>query len=208
MLLFLSRLVGNNFLIDNARLLGYHWLETAPEMLKPSRKCKVENSDSAISKLAKELKKQHRQLKTSTFLSLLVTADIIYRYLDNTRDEKQISGPAFNVLNTLILCKGSAFPTEISRRIFRSKHSVSKVIFTLEKHGLVTVRPAGNDRRKREVTITDKGIEVTKKGTIYFRKLVGEKIFTILTDEETRFLNGILTRIRRHTLSLVNSDSH
>ena len=165
-------------------------------------------SDTAISELAKELKKQHHQLKTSTFLSLLVLADIITRFLDSSRAEKQITGAAFNVLNTLILCKGSAFPTEISKRLFRSKHSVSKVIYTLEKHGLVTVRPLGEDRRKREVRITDKGIEATNKGSIYLRKRVGEEIFSILTDEEMRFLNGILTRIRRHTLSLNNSDSH
>lgn len=164
-------------------------------------------SDTEISELAKELTKQHHQLKTSTFLSLLVSADIINRFLDSSRTEKQITGPAFNVLNTLILCKGSAFPTEISRRIFRSKHSVSKVILTLEKHGLVTVRP-GEDRRKRDVRITDKGVEVARKGIIYLRKRVGEEIFSTLTDEEMRFLNGILTRIRRHTLSLVNSASH
>jgi DNA-binding MarR family transcriptional regulator len=168
----------------------------------------VKASDSAISKLARELKQQHRQLKTSTFLSLLVSADIVTRFIDSTRDEKQITGAAFNVLNTLILCKGSAFPTEISRRIFRSKHSVSKVIFTLEKHGLVTIRPVGEDRRKREVRITEKGIEVTRKGTIYTRKRVGEEIFSVLTNEETRFLNGILSRIRKHTLSLTNSNSH
>ena len=167
----------------------------------------MKNSDGAIEKLARELKKQHRQLKMSTFLSLLVSADIIYRYLDSARNEKQITGPGFNVLNTLILCNGSAFPTEIAKRIFRSKHSVSKVIFTLENHGLVTINPIGEDGRRRQVTITDEGLEVARKGMIYARKRVGKEILSILTDEETKLLNDILLRIRKHTLALVNSNS-
>jgi DNA-binding MarR family transcriptional regulator len=167
----------------------------------------LEKSDGAIDKLARELRKQHRQLKMNTFLSLLVSADIIYRYLDSARGEKQITGPGFNVLNTLILCDGSAFPTEISKRIFRSKHSVSQVIITLENHGLVTIRRVGEDRRRREVRITDKGIEAARRGMIYSRKRVGAKIFSILTDEETKLLHDILAKIRRHTLTLTNSRS-
>ena len=167
----------------------------------------MKNLNEAMTKMAKELKRQHHQLTMNTFLSLLVCSDIIYHYLDSEREEKEITSAGFNVLNTLILCNGSAFPTDISKRIFRSKHSVSKVIFTLENHGLVTIRPVGEDRRKRQVRITDKGIEVARKGTIYLRKRIGEDIFKILTDEETKLLNDILKRIRKHTLALVDSSS-
>ena len=167
----------------------------------------MKNLNEAMTKMAKELKRQHHQLTMNTFLSLLVCSDIIYHYLDSEREEKEITSAGFNVLNTLILCNGSAFPTEISKRLFRSKHSVSKVIFTLERHSLVTIRPVGEDRRKREVRITNKGIEVAKKGTVYLRKRIGKEILSILTDEETKLLHDILARIRRHTLTLTNSRS-
>ena len=167
----------------------------------------MKDPDKTILKLARELNRQHKQLQTSTFMSLLVSCDMINRYLDSEREEKEITGAGFNVLNTLILCNGSAFPTEISKRLFRSKHSVSKVIFTLERHSLVTIRPVGEDRRKREVRITNKGIEVAKKGTVYLRKRIGKEILSILTDEETKLLHDILARIRRHTLTLTNSRS-
>jgi DNA-binding MarR family transcriptional regulator len=167
----------------------------------------VKNLNEAMTKMAKELKRQHHQLTMNTFLSLLVCSDIIYRYLDSERDEKEITGAGFNVLNTLILCNGSAFPTEISKWLFRSKHSVSKVIFTLERHGLVTINQVREDRRRREVRITEKGIEAARRGTIYLRKRVGEEIFKILTDKETKVLNDILLRLRKHTLTLVDFGS-
>ncbi len=164
-------------------------------------------SDELMLKMAKELKRQHRELRTSTFLSLLVSSAMITRYLDSQRDEKEITVAGFNVLNTLILCNGSAFPTEISKKIFRSKHSVSKVIYTLESYGLITIKPVGQDRRKREVRITDKGIAIAKNGIIYSRKRVGKEIFSVLTEEEIKLLRDILKKIRNHTLALINSSS-
>ena len=164
-------------------------------------------SDEPMLKMARELKSQHRELRTSTFLSLLVSSAMITRYLDSQRDEKEITVASFNVLNTLILCNGSAFPTEISKKIFRSKHSVSKVIYTLESHGLITIKPVGQDRRKREVRITEKGITIAKKGIIFARKRVGKEIFSVLTDEEIKSLRDILKKIRSHTLALINSSS-
>src|SRR4030042_4996365 len=198
-IIFVNRLLYKvEVFIDNSGWPRYHLLFC----LNIKEVQKVKYSTAAMSKMAGELKKQHQDLKMSTFLSLLVCSDIVSRYLDSERNEKQITGAGFNVLNTLILCKGSAFPTDISRQLFRSKHSISKVIFTLEKHGLGTVRTLGEDRRKREVRITKKGIETTRRGSIYARKRVGEQILQVLTDEETKLLNDILLRLRTHAMDL------
>src|SRR3972149_10368564 len=111
-----------------------------------------------IESMAKEIRTQAGNIKVDTFLSYLHTSDIINRYLDLLLPDRNISRAGFNVLHNLILNDGNMIPTDISKKTFRSKYSVTRVIDTLEKQGLVKRRPAGRDRRTRRVDITRKGL--------------------------------------------------
>jgi len=48
-------------------------------------------------------------------------------------------------------------PSEISESVFREKNSITAVINTLEKEGVVRREPSTSDRRSVKVVITDKG---------------------------------------------------
>ena len=165
------------------------------------------NFNEEIEKLANDIRAQHKDSTVDTFLLLDSTYDVIHRYVDMHFSNHTLSQTGFKVLNALILYGGHMIPTDISKKIFRSKHSVSKVIFTLESHGLVKIGSVGEDRRKREVKITAKGLAVAKKGNIYVRQRMSEEIMGILDNKEKSLMRKMLKRLRKHTSSLVGKKS-
>jgi len=112
-----------------------------------------------VKAIARGLKAQSRDPRVKVFLSYLYTSDIFNKYLDTVLTYKNVSRAGFSVLHYLVLNGGSMIPTVISKKTARSKYSVTRVIDTLEKMGLVERLPAGKDRRTRRVRITEKGRE-------------------------------------------------
>lgn len=154
-------------------------------------------------KIASDIKAQHKDLTVDTFLVFDSTHEVVSRYHDMYLGNQTVSQTGLKVLNAIISYGGSMIPTSISKKIFRSKHSVSKAIFTLESHGLVEVKPVDGDRRKREVMITERGLFVAKRGNIYVRKRVSKEVMKILNKDEISLMNDILKRVRKHTLTLI-----
>jgi DNA-binding MarR family transcriptional regulator len=166
---------------------------------------KVNKTD--LENAANILKRQHQDVKTDTFLKFLATLDIYNRYLDLHYTSKDATRSGFNVLNTLVLFGGLMSPTEISKKIFRSKNAICHVVSTLENRGLVKTVPANNDRRSVEVHITAKGLALTKMESIIARERFGKNAFSILSADELASFNKILEKILQHTKELINNTS-
>jgi len=159
-----------------------------------------ENIDS----MAKEIRAQARNIKVDTFLSYLYTSDIINKYLDVILPDRKITRAGFNVLHNLILNDGVMIPTEISKKTVRSKYSVTRVIDTLEKQGLVERQPAGKDRRTRGVRITRKGLKAVEEATIDARQRLSHDIFQMLDEKRLTEFNDVLKQVRRHVLKMID----
>jgi DNA-binding MarR family transcriptional regulator len=97
---------------------------------------------------------------------------------------------------------GRATPTELSKRVFRSKHAITRAVDTLEKEGLVKREGIGEDRRNRKVVVTAKGLNLVRK-MVPFREQIGSTITEPLTEEEARRFSSILKRLRRHLVGLM-----
>jgi DNA-binding MarR family transcriptional regulator len=172
---------------------------TAGENIKLSKIKKTE-----LETAANNLKRQHHNIKTDTFLKFLATLDVFNRYLDLHYTSKDATRSGFNVLNTLVLYGGSMSPTQISKKIFRSKNAICHVVSTLESRGLVKTVPANTDRRSVEVHITPKGLALTEKESIIARERFGQRAFSVLAEDEFECLNKILEKILQHTKDLIN----
>jgi DNA-binding MarR family transcriptional regulator len=157
-----------------------------------------------ISSMAREIRAQARDVNVDTVLSYLYTSDVINRYLDLVLQDNNISRSGLSVLHNLILNHGSMIPTDISRKTFRSKYSVTRVIDTLEKQGLVRCCPAGRDRRTRRIDITRKGLRIVENATIDARERISRNIFHDLDKESLAEFNGALRKVRRHVLGLID----
>ncbi len=155
-----------------------------------------------IEELASSIRSQSQHLETRTYNSLLFTADIVDRYLDFELAEYSIGRTGFNLLFTLVLNGGRMTPTAISKKLFRSKFAITKMMDTLEKRGLVERAEIGNDRRTREVMITRKGLETVKIMHDRERTRLGPDILSILDRNQLEIFDDILRKIRQHIVSI------
>ena len=156
--------------------------------------------------MADEIREQATYQKVSTFLSFIYTADVVNRYVDiELAKQGTTSRTGISVLHNLILHGGSMTPTRISERIFRSKHTVTKIIDTLEKQGLVRREPIGEDRRTRMVSITRKGLDLIKRSSAEGRERVSREVFQPLNDNQIEELGTVLKQIRKYLLNVISN---
>jgi len=131
-------------------------------------------------------------MKKKRFLYITSFADILNRY-----SEINIKYPLrFTALSFLITKGGSLTPTALAQLMFRSKHSVTKIIDGLEKGGYAVRIPDKEDRRSIRVKITTRGLQHARKnmsrGDEYVKDLI-----SCLTDEEWDNLLDYIKRLRR-----------
>ncbi len=85
----------------------------------------------------------------------------------------------------------------MSKKVFRSKCAVSRVVDNLEKAGLVRREQVSNDRREKRISITEKGIEYIEK-TMHQRRIISKQIMSCLNEKEMEQLISSLKKIRKH----------
>ena len=157
----------------------------------------------SIGSMALEIRAQARDLKVDTFLAFIYTSDLVNKYLDIELGSQPLTRAGFNMLHILILHEGTMQPTEISKEILRSKHSVSNAIDTLERQGLVKSEVSARDRRVRKISITRRGLNLVKKATTSSRERLSQNLFRDLDKRQLEQFNTILKKIRRDTLALI-----
>ena len=163
------------------------------------------NIENSAKLLAEDIKSQANELRVDTLLSFLSTSDIISKFVDIESREHPITRAGFNVLHLLILHNTVMMPTEISKRTFRSKHAVTKILDTLEKQGFVKRMSVSSesDRRVRNVTITRKGINLVKKATTMSRGRSSKLLFRSLDEKQLKEFNWVLKILRKDALDLI-----
>jgi len=92
-----------------------------------------------------------------TLLSVLMSFEVLARYLEIELRRYDATLIRFNVMSTLFKNGGEMTPSEIAESVFREKNSITAVINTLEREGVVHRVPSTDDRRSVKVVITDKG---------------------------------------------------
>jgi DNA-binding MarR family transcriptional regulator len=92
-----------------------------------------------------------------TLLSILMSFEVLERYLEIELRHHKASFIRFNIMSALFKNGGEMTPSEISGTVFREKNTITAVINTLEKEGVVRREPSHSDRRSVKVVITDKG---------------------------------------------------
>lgn len=162
-----------------------------------------------IDSIAEEIRSQAQDLRVDTFLSVIYTSDLIGKYLDNLLSDRPVTKAGYNVLHALILNDGTLTSTEISKRVWRTKYSVTKVIDTLAKQGYVKRLSTGvdGDRRTKRIKITRKGLDQVIEATTHSRKVASEQVFRGLSEGQVQELNKLLKHLRKDTIELINKKS-
>jgi len=104
-----------------------------------------------------EVSKRTDKTPLGTLLSMLMSFDVLTRYLEIELKRNQVSLIRFNVMSALFKNGGEMTPSEISEAVFREKNTITAVLNTMEEQGVVRREPSTNDRRSVKVVITEKG---------------------------------------------------
>jgi DNA-binding MarR family transcriptional regulator len=158
-----------------------------------------------LQSMADEIREQAAHLRVLTLLSFSYTADVVNRYLDIEVARYPVSRTGFSILHNLVLHGGTMTPTNLSKRVFRSKHAVTRVVDNLEKLGFVRRGTIGSDRRVREVSITKEGLVFMKETSAAGQQRLGHILLQPLGQKQVEELGTMLKQIREHVLKLIDN---
>lgn len=105
----------------------------------------------------KEINKRTDKSNLGTLLSILTSFEVLERYLEIELRHSDVSLIRFNIMSALYKNGGEMTPSEIAQSVFREKNTITAVINSLEKEGVVRREPSASDGRSVKVVITDKG---------------------------------------------------
>jgi DNA-binding MarR family transcriptional regulator len=152
-----------------------------------------------------ELEKVAEQIGEVNFWRCVTFADTLKRYCEITMKKDDISPLHAIAMFHLVRAGGSSTPTHLAEQMFRSKHSVTKIIDNLEKEGFIVRDFSSKDRRVTNIRITTSGLKYVKnnqnKGSERARQVMGclnkaeDNMLTKLTGKLNKRMTDILEKI-------------
>jgi len=153
-----------------------------------------------------EVSKRTDKTPLGTLLSILMSYEVLARYLEIELKRYKASLIRFNVMSTLFKNGGEMMPSEIAGSVFREKNSITAVINTLEREGVVRREPSTDDRRSVKVVITDKGWKEANRLSPIAQELSRE-VLSCMEKEEVEELVEIMRNIRESLLPRIAKTS-
>ena len=117
---------------------------------------------SSSKPVADDIKKVAQQIQEVNFWLCVTFADTIGRYCEITMKKDDISPLHAIAMYYLIRAGGSSTPTHLAELMFRSKHSVTKIVDNLEKEGFIVRDFSSKDRRVTHIRVTSAGLEYVR----------------------------------------------
>ncbi len=142
---------------------------------------------------------------TEALVNLVRTNDLLMERVIPLARKYGISAPASNVLGILEGAGEALSPQVISQRLFTHPATVTGLLDSLEKRGLIRRTAHPSDRRKLLIEITD-------EGRVLHRELLPEILraemqwLGCLTADEQETLTGLLGRIQAHLYTMPAQD--
>jgi len=113
--------------------------------------------------ISEELKKISEQVREGNFWVCVNFADTISRYCEITMKTDDISPLHAIAMWHLVCARGTSTPTRLAEKMFRSKHSVTKIVDNLETEGFIVRDFSNRDRRVTQIRITPAGLQYIKE---------------------------------------------
>ena len=158
----------------------------------------------AISEISK---KATDKTPLGTLFSILMSYEVLARYLEVRLRRHDISLIRFNIMSTLFKNGGEMTPSEIAESVFREKNSITAVINTLEREGVVRREPSPDDGRSIKVIITDKGWQEANRLNPIAQELSREAL-SCLDKEQLESLVGIMRTLRESLMPKISKNSN
>lgn len=144
------------------------------------------------------------------FLHLLQVGDEAFRVVDSHLAEHHISQGRFMVLMQLLNkganCPVSRTPAELADLSHVTRATMTGLIDTLERDGLVNREPDPNDRRMMSVTLTAKGRALMQQILPqHFKRMAA--LMKPLSETERKTLVALLVKIRDQATGMIGAQA-
>lgn len=153
-----------------------------------------------------EVSKRIDKTPLGTLLSILMSFEVLARYLEIELKRSEATLIRFNVMSTLFKNGGEMTPSEIAESVFREKNSITAVINTLEREGVVRREPSMEDRRSVKVVITDKGWKEANRLSPIAQE-ISREVLSCLNKEKVEDLVEVMRNLRENLLPRIAKTS-
>ncbi len=151
-----------------------------------------------------ELSKAADKTPLGMLLSVITSYEVLQRYLEIELKRGGATPIKFHVMSTLFKNGGEMTPSNIGKRVFRANNTISAVINSLERQGLVRKEPSKHDGRSFNVVITDQGWQEANQLNPIVQE-ISRQILSCLDKEQIEALMDIMRTIRNSLLPKINS---
>jgi DNA-binding MarR family transcriptional regulator len=146
-------------------------------------------STESATPVEKDFKEIAEQVKEVKFWSCVCFADTISRYCEITMKKDDISPLHALAMIYLVRNGGASTPTQLADKMFRSKHSVTKIVDNLEKEGFIIRDFSSKDRRVTQVRVTRSGLEYVKNNQNKGNKRANLVMDCLTADEQKTLIS-------------------
>jgi MarR family transcriptional regulator, organic hydroperoxide resistance regulator len=148
-------------------------------------------STETANSLSGEIKKIGDQLREGNFWLCASFSDTVNRYCEITMKTDDISPLHAIAMWHLVCAGGTSTPTRLAGTMFRSKHSVTKIVDNLEKEGLIVRDFSSQDRRVTQVRLTPAGLNYLKNNQEMAARYA-EQVMNCLDAEQQKTLIDLM----------------
>jgi len=156
--------------------------------------------------VATEDSKRTDKTPLGTLLSILMSYEVLARYLEMELKRYDVSLTRFNIMSTLFKNGGEMTPSEIAESVFREKNSITAIINTLERQGVVRREPSAEDGRSVRVVITEKGWKEANRLTPIAQELCRQAL-SCMKKGQVDDLIGIMRTIRESLMPKISKNT-
>jgi DNA-binding MarR family transcriptional regulator len=132
-------------------------------------------------------------------VEIRLTNNMIKAYIDQTLQaklEEPLTGIEGMVLGYVFKAEGQTVTsTELLAKSKGAKATISQTLKGLVKKGYLKMEPSSQDKRKKMITLTEKGLKVEKEFKEIFKGIT-QQVKNGITPEEEQTVRNVLAKIR------------
>jgi len=133
-----------------------------------------------------------------TFIQFIKTAKLVLKYADAHMYKKErLSTIRLTVMLILARNEQGMHPSELAEWTQTERHNVTALISRMKNEGMVTAEPAIKDKRRVNITLTDKGREALYEAMPAAKEVV-DNIMLSMTKNDINMLEKLLVVLREN----------
>ncbi len=144
--------------------------------------------------LADDFKQAADQVREVNFWLCVTFSDTIGRYCEITMRKDDISPLHAMAMWHLVCVGGVSTPTQLADMMFRSKHSVTKIVDNLEREGFILRDFSNKDRRVTQIKVTPAGLKYVKQNQNK-AELRAKQVMDCLNNDEQKVLVNMMDKL-------------